>query len=63
LWSLSEFFGNLALNCIDYAEKNWNEETYNGGGPVSVGVPGMMTHFAAALRKPFNRYDLVSCSS
>ncbi|KAI0218221.1 Amine oxidase [flavin-containing] A [Lamellibrachia satsuma] len=63
LWSMSEFFGTLALDCIDYAEKNWGEEAYNGGCPVSVGVPGMMTHFAPALRKPFNRIHFAGTES
>jgi len=55
LHSLSEFFGTAALSPLDYAEKNWNEESYNGGCPVCVGTPGMMTGMAAALRDPFQR--------
>lgn len=54
LHSLANFFGPEALSPLDYFEKNWNEEPYNGGCPVSVGTPGMMTHLGSALRKPFH---------
>ena len=55
LHSLSEFFGPEALDPLEYSEKNWNDEPYNGGCPVSVGTPGMMTMIAPALRDPHDR--------
>lgn len=53
--SLVELFGQEAADVLDYAEKNWNEELYNGGCPVSVATPGIGLQMAAALREPYHR--------
>lgn len=37
-----------------YTEKIWADEEYNGGCPVSFGVPGVMFTFGA-LRRPHGR--------
>ena len=55
LHSLSELFGKQALEPIDYVEKNWDEEPYNHGGPVSVATPGILIAITPGLRKPFGR--------
>ena len=55
IYSLVELFGEEARDVLDYAEKNWNEEPYNGGCPVSVGTPGIGHEMATALRQPFGR--------
>ena len=55
LHSLSEFFGPEARDCIEYVEKDWHEEPYNGGCPVSVGTPGIMEFIGSALQDPFQR--------
>ena len=55
LHSLAQFFGGAALDCLEYAEKNWNEEPYNGGCPVCVATPGVITHIAPGLRQPFEK--------
>ena len=52
---MADFFGPEVFDFLDYVEKDWREEPYNGGCPVSVGTPGIMTYFAPALRKPFGR--------
>ncbi|XP_077980470.1 putative flavin-containing monoamine oxidase A [Glandiceps talaboti] len=52
---LSEFFGDNAASPIEYAEKDWGQEPYNGGCPVSVMMPGAITYFQEALTKPFDR--------
>lgn len=51
---LSDCLGSWALKPTSYAEKIWAEESYNGGCPVSFGVPGVMFAFHA-LRKPHGR--------
>ena len=63
LASLSTYFGDSALDCIDYAEMNWNSELYTDGGPVSVASTGVATYIATALRKPFNRSVYIEKSS
>jgi monoamine oxidase len=53
--NLAECLGPEAMDCIFYKEKNWAEEPYNGGCPVSTVMPGAMTCFASGLREPFQR--------
>ena len=48
-------FGKQALDPIDYIEKNWNDEPYNHGGPVSVATPGIVTSIVPGLQKAFGR--------
>ncbi|XP_070580699.1 probable flavin-containing monoamine oxidase A isoform X2 [Ptychodera flava] len=52
---LSQFFGEMAGKPIEYADKDWGQEPYNGGCPVNVMMPGAITYFHEALRKPFDR--------
>ncbi|KAK2156776.1 hypothetical protein LSH36_205g02007 [Paralvinella palmiformis] len=63
LHSLSELFGKQALDPIDYKEKNWDEEPYNHGGPVSVATPGIGTSITAGLREPFGRLHFAGTES
>uniref|UniRef100_A0A8B9JJA2 Amine oxidase n=1 Tax=Astyanax mexicanus TaxID=7994 RepID=A0A8B9JJA2_ASTMX len=35
--------------------RDWSKEEYNGGCPVNVMVPGMLTYYHPALRKPCGR--------
>jgi len=51
LTRLSEYFGAWASTPTSYTEKLWSKEEYNGGCPVSFGVPGML-HSFPALRHP-----------
>ncbi|ESO05715.1 hypothetical protein HELRODRAFT_185502 [Helobdella robusta] len=55
LETLASFFGAEALHPLDYMEKNWNEEAYNGGCPVNVATPGVCTTLHTALSRPFYR--------
>uniref|UniRef100_T1IXY1 Amine oxidase n=1 Tax=Strigamia maritima TaxID=126957 RepID=T1IXY1_STRMM len=55
LQCLAIFFGNDALEPIDYAEKVWSEEPYNGGCPVNVMVPGVMKYVPKDFRKPYGK--------
>jgi monoamine oxidase len=59
LHNLAELFGSEALHPLDYCEKNWNEEIYCDGGPVSVCTTGAMIYAASALRRPFDRCVLL----
>jgi len=62
LYQLSELFGAEAVMPLDYCERNWGEEAYCNGGPVSVGTPGAMMDAAVALRLPFDRLILLYLS-
>ena len=42
------------MNPTSYTEKIWSEEKYNGGCPVSFGVPGVAFTFSS-LREPHGR--------
>ncbi|KAG7322947.1 hypothetical protein KOW79_014293 [Hemibagrus wyckioides] len=53
--SLVKYLGPGAASYIHYEEKNWAKEEYNGGCPVSVMVPGMLTFYLPSLRKPCGR--------
>ncbi|XP_038066065.1 LOW QUALITY PROTEIN: probable flavin-containing monoamine oxidase A [Patiria miniata] len=53
--ALAEFFGPKAKEPLDYREKDWALEPYNGGCPVNVMTPGAMTYFHGGLRTPFDR--------
>ncbi|XP_022093603.1 probable flavin-containing monoamine oxidase A [Acanthaster planci] len=52
--SLAEFLGPKARDPLDYCEKDWALESYNGGCPVNIMTPGAMT-FHSGLRTPFFR--------
>ncbi|XP_033116821.1 probable flavin-containing monoamine oxidase A [Anneissia japonica] len=52
---LVEFFGPQGGDIIDYADKDWSEEPYNGGCPINIMTTGAITLFHDALRKPFDR--------
>lgn len=51
---LAACLGPWALKPTSYTEKIWAEEDYNGGCPVSFGVPGVMFTFHA-LRNSHGR--------
>ena len=54
--SFASYFGPEARHFVDYAEKDWGQEPYSGGGPVCVGTPGMMRGSGSGLRDPHLRY-------
>lgn len=51
---LRDCFGPWALKPTSYTEKIWSEEPFNGGCPVSFGVPGVAFTFHS-LRQPHGR--------
>ncbi|XP_018589942.2 probable flavin-containing monoamine oxidase A [Scleropages formosus] len=53
--SLVKYLGPEASDFIHYAEKDWAKEEYNGGCPVNVMVPGMLTYYHPSLRRPCGR--------
>ncbi|XP_028829091.1 probable flavin-containing monoamine oxidase A [Denticeps clupeoides] len=53
--SLVKYLGPEASAYIQYVEKDWSEEEYNGGCPVNVMVPGMLTFYHPSLRSPCGR--------
>ncbi|XP_071814119.1 probable flavin-containing monoamine oxidase A [Apostichopus japonicus] len=55
LESLVEFFGPEAGQPVDFAEKDWALEPYNGGCPVNFMSPGAITLYFDGLRTPFDR--------
>ena len=46
LKDLARFLGPEALNYVDYVDKNWSEEPYNGGCPSACLPPGNMENLA-----------------
>ncbi|XP_041826922.1 probable flavin-containing monoamine oxidase A isoform X2 [Melanotaenia boesemani] len=55
LSSLVKYLGPEAASCIHYEEKDWAKEVYNGGCPVNVMAPGLLTYYHPSLRKPCGR--------
>ncbi|KAF5889194.1 putative flavin-containing monoamine oxidase A [Clarias magur] len=53
--SLVKYLGPEAASYIHYEEKDWAKEEYNGGCPVNVMLPGMLTYYHPGLRKPCGR--------
>ncbi|KAK2823769.1 hypothetical protein Q7C36_020369 [Tachysurus vachellii] len=53
--SLVKYLGPEAASYIHYEEKDWAKEEYNGGCPVNVMVPGMLTFYLPSLRTPCGR--------
>ncbi|CAH1273987.1 MAOA [Branchiostoma lanceolatum] len=55
LRKFAEYFGEEAKDPLDFAEKDWGMEPYNGGCPVNIMVPGLISSFIPALRRPCGR--------
>lgn len=55
LSSLVKYLGPEAASFIHYEEKDWAKEEYNGGCPVNVMVPGLLTYYHPSLRNPCGR--------
>nr|XP_054762647.1 probable flavin-containing monoamine oxidase A [Lytechinus pictus] len=51
---LADFFGPAAKKPIDFLEKDWASEPYNGGCPVSLMTPGAMANWDT-IRTPYGR--------
>ncbi|BFZ02776.1 hypothetical protein BsWGS_05815 [Bradybaena similaris] len=49
------FFGPEVFTFLDYIEKNWNDEPFSWGAPVSYVTPGGSANFAKAIRRPEGR--------
>lgn len=52
LKDLARFLGPEALTYVDYVDKDWSEEPYNGGCPVGILPPGMMRTYEEACAVP-----------
>lgn len=63
LQHLSQFLGPEALAPIEYAEKQWHLEPYNGGCPIYTAPPGVMRYFASGLRDPIGRVHFAGTES
>lgn len=63
LVQLSKFLGDEALTPIEYSEKRWHLEPYNGGCPIDTVPPGMMRYFSSGLREPFRRVHFAGTES
>jgi len=51
---LVKFYGEEARDYIDFVEKNWNLEPFNGGCPnINLSSSGLMQDFARATREPY----------
>jgi monoamine oxidase len=55
LQSFARAFGPEARNCTAYADKNWIEDRWSGGGYVGLMPPGALTECGDALRRPCGR--------
>jgi monoamine oxidase len=62
--SLVRYFGAEAENYVDYFEKNWNSEPFNGGCPTyNVTTCSIMPDYARATREPFVNMHLCGTES
>lgn len=62
--ALCRYFGNEAANYVDFCEKNWNFEPYNGGCPtINIVASGVMSNYAQATREPFLNMHLCGTES
>jgi monoamine oxidase len=52
LQDLARAFGPRAARPLELAEQRWCLETFTGGGPVAVFVPGLLSGCGPALRRP-----------
>ena len=52
---LAAYFGDEAKKPIAYAEIDWAEERWSGGGPVALFPPGTLSVHGPALRAPVGR--------
>ncbi len=55
LGSFARAFGPKARDCVAYADKNWIEDRWSGGGYAGLMPPGALTECGDALRKPCGR--------
>ncbi len=55
LKSFATYFGDEALNPLDYFEMNWSNEPWNRGCPVAVPGPGVYTSYGWHLRPNVDR--------
>jgi monoamine oxidase len=62
--AFARYFGPEAENYIEYHEKNWNKEPYNGGCPTYNVVTSDITQdYARATREPFLNMHLCGTES
>lgn len=61
--ALGSIFGPEGADIIDYAEKDWGKEEWNGGCPVSLMAPGTLVHFEDAIRRPIGRIHIAGTES
>lgn len=52
---LARWFGDEALEPVDFIEMDWNAEPFTGGCPVGIMPPGVLTSFGVTLRQPVGR--------
>ena len=58
------YFGSEAENYVEFHEKNWNQEPYNGGCPTyNVVASGITQDYARATREPFINMHLCGTES
>lgn len=55
LESFARYFGNGALNPVDFVEMNWAEEEFTRGSPVGIAPPGLLTTYGPAIRETVER--------
>lgn len=55
LESFARYFGDRALQPIDFIEANWADEEFSRGSPVGVAPPGLLTTYGPATREPVER--------
>lgn len=53
LEKLGKFFGDEALQPIDYIDKCWTQEKWSGGCYTGLMGPNTLSHLGEELRKPF----------
>ncbi|MBI1260717.1 MAG: FAD-dependent oxidoreductase [Rhizobiales bacterium] len=53
--ALTDYFGPLAANPIDYVDQDWTSEEWSRGCYVAHMAPGVMTTFGDVIRDPVGR--------
>ncbi|EON67076.1 hypothetical protein W97_06193 [Coniosporium apollinis CBS 100218] len=57
------YFGTNASNPIGWVIQRWDNEEFSRGGPVAFGPPGVLTQYAPALTRPFERIHFAGTES
>ena len=55
LSDFAAYFGDQAMNPVEFIEKNWMAEKWTGGAYNAVLAPNTLTTYGPAMSEPFDR--------